>query len=253
MDITKEDKKNENRVAIVTGASRGIGKAIAIRLADDGFTVALIARNSDALSSVQTEIVTLGGQASVHVCDLSDCEAYASTIDAIVENYGRLDVLVNNAGITKDGLLLRMSIEDFDDVLNVNLKAVFVGCKAAARPMMKGRWGRMINITSVTGLCGNAGQANYAAAKAGLVGLTKTIAKEFGSKGITANAVAPGYIETDMTASLGEEIRAGVEKIVPLRRYGQTDEIAAAVSYLASDGAGYVTGQVLVVDGGLTC
>jgi 3-oxoacyl-[acyl-carrier protein] reductase len=146
-----------------------------------------------------------------------------------------------------------MSLEDFDAVMNVNLRAVFAGCKAAARPMMKGRWGRMINITSVTGLHGNSGQANYAAAKAGIVGLTKTIAKEFGSKGITANAIAPGYIETDMTAVLGEEIRQSVEKMVPLRRYGQSEEIASAVSYLASEGAGYVTGQVLVVDGGLTC
>tara|TARA_B100000959_G_scaffold269564_1_gene315476 strand:- start:1186 stop:1668 length:483 start_codon:yes stop_codon:yes gene_type:complete len=160
---------------------------------------------------------------------------------------------VNNAGMTKDGLMLRMSLEDFDEVTNVNLRAVFAGSKAAARPMMKGRWGRIINITSVTGLSGNAGQANYAAAKAGVVGLTKTIAKEFGSKGITANAIAPGYIETDMTASLGEEIQKGVEKMVPLRRYGQSSEIASAVSFLASEDAGYVTGQVIVVDGGLTC
>jgi 3-oxoacyl-[acyl-carrier protein] reductase len=241
------------RVAIVTGANRGIGKAIALRLADDGFIVAMIARNGDALSEVQSEIESSGGQSSTHVCDLADSELFCSTIEAIVEQYDRLDVIVNNAGMTKDGLMLRMSLDDFDDVINVNLRAVFVGCKAAARPMMKGRWGRMINITSVTGLSGNAGQANYAAAKAGLVGLTKTIAKEFGSKGITANAIAPGYIETDMTASLGEEIRTGVEKMVPLRRYGQSEEIAAAVSYLASEGAGYVTGQVLVVDGGLTC
>jgi len=237
----------------VTGANRGIGKAIAIRLANDGYIVAMIARNEEALSEVQKEISSNGGQSSSHVCDLADCEAYASTIDAVVAEYDRLDVLVNNAGMTKDGLLLRMSTEDFDDVIDVNLKAVFAGCKAAARPMMKGRWGRMINITSVTGLSGNAGQANYAAAKAGIIGLTKTIAKEFGSKGITANAIAPGYIETDMTASLGEEIRQGVEKMVPLRRYGQPEEIASTVSYLASEDAGYVTGQVLVVDGGLTC
>ena len=213
----------------------------------------MVARNGDALEQVQSEIEASDGQASVHVCDLSDCEAFTTTIEAIVEQYDRLDVIVNNAGMTKDGLMLRMSIEDFDDVINVNLRAVFAGCKAAARPMMRGRWGRMINITSVTGLCGNAGQANYAAAKAGLVGLTKTIAKEFGSKGITANAIAPGYIETDMTASLGEDLRNEVEKMVPLRRYGQSEEIASAVSYLASDGAGYTTGQVLVVDGGLTC
>ncbi len=244
---------NDARVAIVTGANRGIGKAIATRLASDGYIVAMIARNEEALLEVQEEIASNGGRASSHVCDLADFESFTSTIDAVVAEYDRLDVLVNNAGMTKDGLLLRMSTEDFDDVIDVNLKAVFAGCKAAARPMMKGRWGRMINITSVTGISGNAGQANYAAAKAGIIGLTKTIAKEFGSKGITANAIAPGYIETDMTASLGEEIRQGVEKMVPLRRYGQPEEIASTVSYLASEDAGYVTGQVLVVDGGLTC
>jgi 3-oxoacyl-[acyl-carrier protein] reductase len=251
--ISKEEHTNETRVAIVTGASRGIGKSIATRLAQDGFFVAMIARNEEALSQVQSEIESCGGQSSVHACDLKDCDAFSSTIESIAQEHGRLDVLVNNAGMTKDGLMLRMSLEDFDSVIHVNLRAVFAGCKAAARPMMKGRWGRMINITSVTGLSGNAGQANYAAAKAGIVGLTKTIAKEFGSKGITANAIAPGYIETDMTATLSDEIRKDVEKIVPLRRYGQTKEIAAAVSYLASDEAGYVTGQVLVVDGGLTC
>lgn len=213
----------------------------------------MIARDEGALSKVQVEIESDGGQSSLHACDLSEADAFATTIEAIAQQHGRLDVLVNNAGMTKDGLMLRMSMEDFDAVMNVNLRAVFAGCKAAARPMMKGRWGRMINITSVTGISGNAGQANYAAAKAGIVGLTKTIAKEFGSKGITANAIAPGYIETDMTATLGEEIRKGVEKMVPLRRYGQTEEIASAVSYLASEGASYVTGQVLVVDGGLTC
>ena len=213
----------------------------------------MIARDEEALSKVQAEIESDGGQSSIHACDLSDPGAFTATIEAIAQQHGRLDALVNNAGMTRDGLILRMSIEDFDAVMNVNLRAVFAGCKAAARPMMKGRWGRMINITSVSGLNGNAGQANYAAAKAGIVGLTKTIAKEFGSKGITANAIAPGYIETDMTAILGEEIRKGVEKMVPLRRYGQTEEIAAAVSYLASEDAGYVTGQVLVVDGGLTC
>lgn len=237
----------------MTGASRGIGRAISTRLAGDGCTVALIARNADALAKVQSEIEKSGGTASCHVCDLEDSSSFVSTIDAIVEQYGRVDILVNNAGMTRDGLMLRMTDEDFDCVINVNLKAVFAGCRTVARPMMKGKWGRMINITSVTGLSGNAGQANYAAAKAGLVGLTKTIAKEFGSKGITANAVAPGFIETDMTAELGDDIRTSVEGNLPLRRYGQPEEIAAAVSFLASEDAGYITGQVLVVDGGLTC
>ena len=224
-----------------------------MKLASDGFILALIARNKEALEEVQAEIECNGGQASSHVCDLGDFSLFAATIESIAEQYGRLDVLVNNAGMTRDGLLLRMSEEDFDSVIDVNLKATFIGCKTAARPMMRGRWGRMINLTSVTGLNGNAGQANYAAAKAGIVGLTKTIAKEFGSKGITANAIAPGFIETDMTAVLSEDIRNGVEASVPLRRYGQPEEIASAVSFLASEGGGYMTGQVLVVDGGLTC
>ena len=241
------------QVAIVTGASRGIGKSIAKKLASDGFLIALIARDETALATVQEEIEGDGGIATSHLCDLAQQGSFATVIEQIVDEQGRLDVLVNNAGMTRDGLMLRMTDEDFETVINVNLRAVFEGCRAAARPMMKGRFGRIINITSVTGLSGNAGQANYAAAKAGLVGLTKTIAKEFGSKGITANAIAPGFIETDMTAKLGEEIRKGVEKTVPLRRYGQADEIASAVSFLASEGGGYVTGQVLVVDGGLTC
>ena len=246
-------EQTEQRVAIVTGASRGIGKAIAKRLASDGCKVALVARNEEALNAVKGEIEQDGGVASTHVCDLADCNQFADTIQAIADENDRLDVLVNNAGMTRDGLLLRMTEEDFDAVIDVNLKATFIGCKTAARPMMKGRFGRMINITSVTGISGNAGQANYAAAKAGLVGLTKTIAKEFGSKGITANAIAPGYIETDMTAVLGDDIKKGVEQMVPLRRYGQPEEIASAVSFLASDDGGYVTGQVLVVDGGLMC
>jgi 3-oxoacyl-[acyl-carrier protein] reductase len=184
---------------------------------------------------------------------LANKGSFASVIEQIVDDNGRLDVLVNNAGMTRDGLMLRMTDEDFEAVINVNLRSAFEGCRAAARPMMKGRFGRIINITSVTGLRGNAGQANYAAAKAGLIGLTKTIAKEYGSKGITANAIAPGFIETDMTANLSEEIRKSIEESLPLRRYGQPEEIASAVSFLASEGGGYVTGQVLVVDGGLTC
>jgi 3-oxoacyl-[acyl-carrier protein] reductase len=245
--------EQESRVAIVTGANRGIGRAIALQLASDGFKIAMIARNEDTLLEVQREIETSGGQACTYVCDLSKTDSFSETIEKIIQEQGRLDVLVNNAGMTRDGLLLRMSDDDFEDVLNVNLKAAFVGCRSAARQMMRGRWGRIINITSVAGVSGNAGQANYASSKAGLIGLTKTIAKELGAKGITANAIAPGFIETDMTAVLGEDIKKGVESSVPLRRYGQPEEIAAAASFLASDGGGYVTGQVLVVDGGLTC
>ncbi len=244
---------DEQQVAIVTGASRGIGRAIAEQLADDGFHVVLVARNIEALDEVRDGIIKAGGDASCRPCDLSDGSAFGELVESVADDRGRLDVLVNNAGMTKDGLMLRMSDEDFDAVMAVNLRSVFIGCRAAARPMMKGRWGRIINITSVTGLSGNPGQANYAAAKAGLIGLTKTIAKEFGSKGITSNAVAPGFIETDMTADLGDAVSEGIFKSLPLRRFGQAQDIASAVSFLASDGGGYVTGQVLVVDGGLTC
>jgi len=241
------------RVAIVTGASRGIGRGIAIRLASDGHRVVLVSRTRDALESVQAEIESSGGSAAVATCDLSDGEAVAAMIEQVASDEERIDILVNNAGITRDGLILRMSDEDFDAVLAVNLRSVFVACRGVARTMMRGRWGRIINISSVTGLVGNPGQANYAAAKAGVIGLTKTIAKELGSKGITANVVAPGFIGTDMTEALGEQVLDEASKRIPLRRLGTPEDIAAAVSYLASEEGGYVTGQVLTVDGGLVC
>lgn len=172
-------------------------------------------------------------------------------IEEVASTHGRLDIMVNNAGITRDGLILRMSDKDFDDVINVNLKSAFVACRAAARPMMRNRFGRIINIGSVTGLMGNPGQANYAAAKAGLSGLTKTIAKELGSKGITANVIAPGFVDTEMTANLPQELKDGAAKMTAVRRFGRAEEIAHAVSFVASDLASYVTGQVIVVDGGL--
>lgn len=243
----------ERRIAVVTGASRGIGLAIARQLADDGFHVVLVARDEAKLQSAQTEIESKGGVAESRACDLSNSADVESLIEGVVSDRGRIDVLVNNAGINRDGLILRMSDEDFHDVLAVNLTAVFVACRASARPMMRGRWGRIINISSVTGLIGNPGQANYAAAKSGIIGLTKTLAKELGSKGITANVVAPGFIETDMTDAMSEEVLSEAAKRLPLRRLGQPEEIAHAVSYLASEGAGYVTGQVLTVDGGMVC
>lgn len=187
----------------------------------------------------------------MHVGDVGDGQAFAALIEAIVASHARLDILVNNAGINRDGLILRMTDEDFDEVIRVNLRSVFVSCRAAARPMMRGRFGRIINIGSVTGLMGNAGQANYAAAKAALVGLTKTLAKELGSKGITANVVAPGFIETSMTEKLPEPLLQTATKNLPVRRLGCPEEVAHAVAFLASDLAGYITGQVLVVDGGL--
>ena len=210
-----------------------------------------VARNAEHLAALQGEIASAGGTCEVAACDVGDGVALAALIEGIAERLGRLDIMVNNAGITKDGLLLRMSDEDFDDVIRVNLRSAFVACRSAARPMMRARFGRLINMGSVAGVMGNPGQANYAAAKAGLIGMTKSIAKELGGKGITANIVAPGFIDTDMTEALGAAVKEAVLPHIPLKRFGHVDDIAAAVSFLASDGAGYVTGHVLSVDGGL--
>lgn len=243
----------EQRVAIVTGASRGIGRAIAERLGRDGRLVVLVARTADALEEVRQAIVSAGGVAEARACDISESESLSGLIEEVASTHGRLDILVNNAGITRDGLILRMSDDDFDAVINTNLRSTFVACRAAVRPMMRGRFGRIVNIGSVTGIMGNPGQANYAAAKAGLIGMTKTIAKEMGSKGITANVIAPGFIETAMIEQLPQQMKDEVVKQLPVRRLGRPEEIAHAVSYVSSDDAGYMTGQVLVVDGGLTC
>ena len=240
----------DRRVAIVTGASRGIGKSIAMRLAADGRHVVLVARNADALQSVADEITAAGGSAEPRACDLGDDAAVDTLIEGVAEDLGRIDILVNNAGITRDGLLLRMTDEDWDTVHNLNLRSVFRACRAVARPMMRGRFGRIVNISSVVGLWGNSGQANYAAAKAGLIGLTKSIAKEFGAKGVTANVLAPGFVTTDMTAELPAELLAEAVKRLPARRAGTPEEIAHAVSFLTADEAAYVTSQVLCVDGG---
>jgi 3-oxoacyl-[acyl-carrier protein] reductase len=211
----------------------------------------LTSRNAESLAQVERAIRDAGGAAHIKPCDVGDSSALAEMIDQAASSLGRLDILVNNAGITRDGLILRMSDEAFDEVIAVNLRSAFVACRAAARPMMRGRFGRIINIGSVTGLIGNAGQANYAAAKAGLVGLTKSLAKELGSKGITANLVAPGFIETDMTHGLPQQLRDEVVKTIPARRFGAAEEIAHTVSFIASDQAAYLTGQVITVDGGL--
>jgi 3-oxoacyl-[acyl-carrier protein] reductase len=238
-------------VAIVTGASRGIGRAIAERLSADGRLVVLVSRSVPQLEQVREGIEQMGGAAEVRGCDVADGEALSGTVEEVASTHGRLDILVNNAGVTRDGLIMRMTDEDFDEVIAVNLKSAFIACRAAARPMMRGRFGRIINVGSVTGMMGNPGQANYAAAKAGLVGLTKTLARELGSKGITANVVAPGFINTEMIAALPRELLDDVVKRLPVRRIGEPEEIAHVVSCLSSDLAGYVTGQVLVVDGGL--
>ncbi len=258
-EIEKEDRfvtaanqeTTQPRVAVVTGASRGIGRAISLKLAADGHHVVLVSRSEESLRAVQEKIAAAGGRSDVRAVDVGDGEALSAMIEEVASTLGRLDILVNNAGITRDGLMLRMSDDDFDDIIRVNLRSPFIACRAAARSMMRGRWGRIINIGSVSGLMGNPGQANYASAKAGLVGLTKTIAKELGPKGITANVVAPGFIETDMTAKLPQAMKDEVVKQLPLRRLGQAEEIAATVAFLASDDAGYITGQVIVADGGL--
>lgn len=242
---------NDKRVALVTGGSRGIGAAIVRRLARDGFHVVAVARNAEKLAQVCAEAAAAGGTAEAVVCDIADGKALAGLVEAVAEKHGRLDVLVNNAGITKDGLILRMDDGDFDAVMNTNLRSAFVAIRSAARPMMRAKGGRIINITSVAGVAGNAGQANYAASKAGLIGLSKSVAKELASKNITCNCVAPGFITTEMTDVLNEQIRETAKSHIPLRRFGLPEEIAAVVGFLAGPDASYITGQVICVDGGM--
>lgn len=239
------------QVAVVTGASQGIGRAIAETLAANGATVALVARSAGKLADVAAAIQAAGGKAEVFPCDVTHGEAIAAVIEAVVEKLGRLDILVNNAGVTRDTLLPRMSDEEWDEVLTTNLRAPFLFMRAASRPMMSQRYGRIINVSSVSGLIGNAGQANYSASKAGLVGLTRTVAKELAGRKITVNAVAPGFIASEMTAALGPALNDEVKKRVPAKRLGEAWEIAEAVLFLAAPSSAYITAQTLVVDGGL--
>lgn len=243
---------SDQRVALVTGASRGIGRAIALRQAADGRRVVLVSRSEGPLSEVRAEIEDAGGMASVLPVDVSDSAALQQAVEGVISGFGRLDVLINNAGVTRDGLIMRMSDDDFETVLRTNLTSAFVTCRSAARAMMKRRFGRIVNIASTSGVVGNAGQANYSASKAGLIGLTKSLARELGAKGITANVVAPGFVETNMTANLGEAVRGRVLEAMAIQRLGTPEDIAAAVSYVTSEEAGFLTGQVLCLDGGLT-
>ena len=237
----------DKKIAVVTGASRGIGKAIALELAKRGCFVVINYNGNEALANeVKEEIVN----AQTYQCNISDFEACSKFFKEIIKEYGRIDILVNNAGITKDGLLMRMSEADFDKVLDVNLKGTFNCIRQVLRPMLKQKSGRIINMSSVVGLYGNVGQANYAASKAGVIGLTKATAKEVASRGITVNAIAPGFIETDMTAVLSEEVKETMLNQIPMKCFGKPEDVAKAVGFLASEDARYITGQVLSVDGG---
>ncbi|MEZ5989614.1 MAG: 3-oxoacyl-[acyl-carrier-protein] reductase [Planctomycetota bacterium] len=245
------------RTALVTGASRGIGRAIALRLARDGAAVLCVATRLGSLAGTMDDLASLGatpdnGRARAYAADLGDAAGVQGLLDAVAADGLQVGILVNNAGVTRDNLLMRMSEADFDDVVAVNLKGPFLLCKGLARSMMKARDGRIINITSVVGLIGNAGQANYAASKAGLVGFTKSLARELAGRGVTANLVAPGFIETDMTRDIPEVNRKQLADGIPLGRFGSVEDVAGAVAYLAGPDGAYVTGQVLVVDGGMS-
>ena len=239
------------RVALVTGASQGIGRACALRLAQSGATLALAARNQEKLNQLTGEIEAAGGKAAAFILDVGDEEQVKSTFKAVIGQFGKVDILVNNAGITRDQLVMRMKRADWDAVLNTNLTSAYLCTQQAISSMLKQRWGRIINITSIFGQMGQAGQANYAASKAGLIGLTMAIAREVGSRNITCNAVAPGFIETAMTSGLAEDFKQNAVKMIPLGRVGSPDDVAEAVAFLASEAASYITGHVLNVNGGM--
>ena len=240
------------KVALVTGASRGIGRAIALKLAAEGAAVVINYHGSmEKAKEVKAEIESDGGIAEIMQCNVADYQATEAMIRKVTDDFGRLDILVNNAGITRDGLLMKMSEEDYDTVLDTNLKGTFHCIRFAARQMLRQRGGRIINLSSVSGILGNAGQANYSASKAGVIGLTKSAARELASRGITVNAVAPGFIETDMTAVLSESVQQNIQAQIPLGHFGKPEDVAAAAAFLASEEAGYITGQVLCVDGGM--
>jgi 3-oxoacyl-[acyl-carrier protein] reductase len=244
-------KQLENQIAVVTGAGRGIGRAIALKFASEGADVVCVSRTAENSEKAAAEVRALGRKAWALAVDVSDTAAVSAAAEKILKDCGKVDILINNAGVTRDGLLMRMSDADWDAVLNTNLKGAFLFTKAFTRAFVKQRSGRIINVASIIGLIGNAGQANYAASKAGLIGFTQSIAKELGSRNITVNALAPGFIETDMTAALSAELKAELLKKIPLNSLGQPEDIANAALFLASPAARYITGQVLTVDGGM--
>ena len=245
-------KRFEDKIVLVTGAGRGIGASIAKRFASEGAEVIVnYSGNDEVAQKTVDEITATGGQAQKYKCSVNDSESVKVMIDEIIKKFGRIDILVNNAGITKDGLMLRMTDEDFDRVIDVNLKGTFNCTKYVSKYMLKQKSGKIINISSVVGLSGNAGQVNYSASKAGIIGITKSAAKELSSRGITVNAVAPGYVDTDMTKVLSDNIRNEILKNIPLQRMGNVEDISNCVAFLASEDASYITGQVISVDGGM--
>ncbi len=242
---------SQERLAVVTGAARGIGRAIVLELLKQGRVVAGLDIIGDQLRELEAVVKQAGFTIVTKCVDITDTAAFTETLEALAAEYGNIDILVNNAGITRDNLLIRMTDEEFDKVLEVNLRAAFVGMRTAARFMMRNKFGRIINISSVSGVMGNAGQTNYSASKAGLIGMTKTAARELAKKNVTANCVAPGFIDTEMSRKLPEPVIEAAKQLIPVRRLGSVEDVAKAVAFLASDEAGYITGQVLCVDGGM--